>query len=279
MRDHDVQLPANFHDDLDAQPFGVRSYKRHTEWNYGRIPKDREDLWKARRNYLINCLRMVDAEFQKILEELDRQELWRDTVVMLTSDHGEMNGAHGMAQKGAIPFQEAAIVNMTVVSPHGPSGVSSDAVGSHLDLATTFLSWAGLDETEIREQYPTLKGRNLRPVFEAPEEARPPRGSISEPGDGALTSWDGLNMQDPEWAIQGALRELSQLGEGPAKTLEDCRAAGRKYGAPDLDKRTFFRSVSDGRYKMVRWFSPTQYDPPRTVEQLHATSDVALYNL
>jgi arylsulfatase A-like enzyme len=279
MRDHDVQLPANFHDDLDAQPFGVRSYKRHTEWNYGRIPKDREDLWKARRNYLINCLRMVDAEFQKILEELDRQQLWRDTVVMLTSDHGEMNGAHGMAQKGAIPFQEAAIVNMTVVSPHGPSGVSSDAVGSHLDLATTFLSWAGLDETEIREQYPTLKGRNLRSVFEAPEQARPPRGSASEPGDGALISWDGLNMQDPEWAIQGALRQLSQLGEGPAKTLEDCRAVGRKYGAPDLDKRTFFRSVSDGRYKMVRWFSPTQYDTPRTVEQLHATSDVALYNV
>ena len=279
MREYDVELPENFDDDLDAQPYGVRSYKRNTEWNYGSIPQGREDLWKARRNYLINCLRMVDQEFQKILDELDRLDLWRDTVVLFTSDHGEMNGAHGLAQKGAIPFQEASVVNMTVVSPQGPSGVRSDAVGSHLDLAPTFLSWAGLSQAQIREQYPQLKGRDLRQVFEAPEEAQPPRGSASTPGDGALISWDGLNMLDPEWAIQGALSELTQLGDGPAKTLEDCRAVGQTYGAPDMDKRTFFRAVSDGRHKLVRWFSPTQYRTPSTVEELHDTSDVALYDL
>jgi arylsulfatase A-like enzyme len=279
MRKFDVELPANFHDDLEAQPFGVRSYQRNVEWNYGRIPEGRDDLWRIRRNYLINCLRMVDQEFAKILDELDRQDLWRNTVVVLTSDHGEMNGAHRLAQKGAIPFQEASIVNMTVVSPHGPSGAHSDAVGSHLDLATTFLSWAGLEETEIREQYPMLMGRNLRPVFETPHKGRPPRGSASEPGDGALVTWDGLNSLDPEWAIQGALSALTQMGYGPDKTIEDCREAGKKYGAPNMDKRTFFRSVSDGRYKLVRWFSPTQYDTPGTVDELHATSDVALYDL
>jgi hypothetical protein len=82
-----------------------------------------------------------------------------------------------------------------VVSPDGPCGVQSDAVGSHLDLATTFLSWAGLDEAEIRERYPALKGRNLRYLFDAPERAVPPRGSASDPGDGALVSWDGLNTR------------------------------------------------------------------------------------
>src|SRR5699024_587714 len=143
-----------------------------------------------------------------------------------------------MAQKGAIPFQEASLVNMTVVSPHGPSGVQSDAVGSHLDLATTFLSWAGLSEDRVQEQYPALTGRSLRHLFEAPQEAPPPRGSTSRPGDGALISWDGLNMLDPEWSIQGALGELAQLGDGPPKTLQDCVAAGQKYGAPDMDKRT-----------------------------------------
>ncbi|MEZ0341070.1 sulfatase-like hydrolase/transferase [Mycobacterium sp. pV006] len=279
FRDFDVELPSNFHDDLDAQPYGVRSYKRNIEWNYGRIPENREDLWKVRRNYLINCLRLVDRQFRKILDELDRQDLWGDTVVVLTSDHGEMNGAHQMAQKGAIPFQEASVVNMTVVTPHGPSGVESDAVGSHLDLATTFLSWAGLDDNEIRRRYPVLKGRNLRHLFEAPQQSPPLRGSASEPGDGALICWDGLNMLDPEWAIQGALGELAQLGDGPEKTLEDCRAVGSVYGAPDMTKRTFFRAVSDGRHKLVRWFSPTEYQTPRTVEELHASSDVALYDL
>lgn len=279
MREYDVELPANFHDDLDVQPYGVRSYKRSTEWNYGSIPADREDLWKVRRNYLINCLRMVDQEFQKIFDELDRLDLWRNTVVLFTSDHGEMNGAHGLAQKGAIPFQEAAVVNMTVVSPRGPSGVRCDAVGSHVDLAPTFLSWAGMAEAEIQQQYPALKGRDLRGVFEAPNQSRPPRGSTSEPGAGALISWDGLNMLDPEWSIQGALGELTQLGAGPNKTLQDCLDVGQKFGAPDMDKRTFFRAVSDGRHKLVRWFSPTQYGIPATVEELYASSDVALYDL
>lgn len=279
FRDYDVELPKNFYDDLDAQPYGVRSYKRNTEWNYGSIPQGREDLWKARRNYLINCLRMVDQEFQKILDELDAQDLWRDTVVLFTSDHGEMNGAHQMTQKGAIPFQEASIVNMTVVSPKGPSGIRSDAVGSHLDLVPTFLSWAGLNEADIQQQYPYLTGRDLRGVFEDPQQAAPPRGSASEPGDGALISWDGLNMLDPEWSIQGALGELTVLGDGPAKTLEDCVAVGQKYGAPDMDKRTFFRAVSDGRHKLVRWFSPTQYGVPQIMEELYATSEVALYDL
>lgn len=279
MRSFDVELPDNFHDDLDAQPYGVRSYKRNVEWNYGRIPAGREDLWKARRNYLINCLRMVDAEFQKILHELDQQDLWRNTVVVLTSDHGEMNGGHGLAQKGAIPFQEATIVNMTVVAPKGPRGMQSDAVGSHLDLATTFLSWGGLGDDEIRQRYPKLKGRNLRGVFEAPHAAEPPRGSASSPGDGALINWDGLNMLDPEWAMHGALAELVRFGGSSSLGEEDLVRAGEKYGAPDMRKRTFYRAVSDGRYKLVRWFSPSEYGIPRTVDALYATSDVALYDL
>lgn len=279
FQDFDVDLPANFHDDLADQPYGVQSYHRNIAWNYGAIPQDREDLWKVRRNYLINCLRMVDAEFQRILDELDRQDLWKDTVVLLTSDHGEMNGGHGLAQKGAIPFQEAALVNMTVVSPDGRRGELSDAVGSHVDLATTFLGWAGLEGDALRERYPRLVGRDLRPVFEGPSGEAGPRGSSSQPGDGALIMWDGLNMQDPEWNMTGALGAVTQLGDGPAKTAEDIRAAGEEFGAPDLTKRTFFRAVSDGRHKLVRWFSPTEYGIPRTVEALHATSDVALYDL
>src|SRR5690606_21354767 len=106
-----------------------------------------------------------------------------------------------------------------------------------------------------------------------------PRGSASEPGDGALIMWDGLNMLDPEWAILGPLEELTQMGAGPPLTEADCVRAGERHGAPDMDKRTYFRAVSDGRHKLVRWFSPTQYGIPRTVAELHATSDVALYDL
>lgn len=51
----DVELPDNYEDDLRLQPFGVHSYKETIEANYGQIPADRDDLWRVRRNYLINC--------------------------------------------------------------------------------------------------------------------------------------------------------------------------------------------------------------------------------
>lgn len=57
------------------------------------------------------------------------------------------------------------------------------------------------------------------------------------------------------------------------------KAVGSKYGAPDLNKRTFFRALVDGRYKLVRWFSPQDYDFPTTVEDLYARSDVTLHDL
>jgi arylsulfatase len=133
----DVALPENFDDDLSLQPPGVRHYRDQIGLNYGEIPDDRQDLWLERRNYLINAMRLVDVEFARVLDALDRLDLWRNTVVIFTCDHGEMNGAHRMTQKGAIHFDEAAIVNLTVCAPGGPTGERTAAVGSHLDLAPT----------------------------------------------------------------------------------------------------------------------------------------------
>src|SRR5690625_1163509 len=56
----DLSLPENFADDLEKQPFGVKHYKALFDLNYGRVPDERTDLWLKRRNYLVNCMRLVD---------------------------------------------------------------------------------------------------------------------------------------------------------------------------------------------------------------------------
>lgn len=194
MKDFDVDLPENFDDDLSQQPYGVRAYKQGIEWNYGRVPDGREDMWKDRRRYLINCMRMVDMEFGKVLDEMDRQDLWDSTVVLFTSDHGEMNGAHHMTQKGSIHFDEAAVVNMTAVLPGADGGVRTDSVGSLLDIAPTCLELAGLSADEIRRRYSDVTGRSMLPTFTRPAEPGP-RGSTRRRGTGrsprgtASTCW------------------------------------------------------------------------------------------
>ena len=277
----DLAMPDNFDDDYRLQPMGVRHYKELFDLNYGRVPDDREDLWLRRRNYLVNCMRLVDHEFGRILDALDGLDLWNDTIVVFTSDHGEMNGAHRMTQKGAIHFDEAAIVNFTVCAPGAPQGRRTAAVGSHLDLVPTLLEFAGLGEQEIRDRYPHLKGRSLRGVVLDPA-SHGPRGSARAPGDGALLCWDGLHSLDKDWAISGALQSLTHMGTGPAAQvdpIEQLHEAGRRYGAPDFGRRTFFRTVVDGQYKLVRWFSPEEYGNPRTVDDLYATGDVTLHDL
>lgn len=272
-----VEMPDNFDDDYRLQPFGVRHYKEVIDQNYGRVPDDRIDLWLKRRNYLINCMRLVDAEFNKVLDAMDRLDLWKDTIVIFLSDHGEMNGAHRMTQKGAIHFDEATIVNLTVCVPGGPQGKRTIAVGSHLDLAPTLLDFAGLDPDEISARYPHLKGRSLRSVILNPQ-SNGPRGSADVSGDGALLCWDGLHSLDINWALSGALQALTDLGEGAARE-PDAKEVGRLYGAPDFNNRTFFRAIVDGRHKMVRWFSPQEYEHPSTINELYARSDVTLHDL
>jgi arylsulfatase len=278
----DIKMPANFADDYRLQPEGVRNYKDIVDLNYGKVPDDREDLWLERRNYLINCMRLVDAEFQKVLDALDRQNLWKNTVVLFVSDHGEMNGAHRMSQKGGIHFDEAAIVNLTAVIPDGPRGKRTAAVGSHLDLAPSLLAFAGMAEDEISATYPLLKGRSLKSVMLDPDQPGP-RGSADAPGDGALICWDGLNMLDPEWGVTGVLKSLTDMSSGPRAPrndrLQSMKSAGEEYGAPDFSRRTFYRAVVDGQYKLVRWFAPTEYGNPATLDELTATGDVTLHDM
>lgn len=281
-KEWDVAMPDNFADDYRLQPPAVQHYKDNVDLNYGRIPDDRTDLWLKHRNYLINCMRLVDTEFNRVLDALDRLNLWEDTIVIFTGDHGEMNGAHRMTQKGAIHFDEAAVVNLTVCAPGGPQGQRTSAVGSHLDLAPTLFAFAGLSEQEIQERYPHLKGRSLRAPITDPSQDGP-RGSAKAPGDGALMCWDGLNMLDKDWSLTGVLKELSDMSlefsEEAVHKPAKLQAAGEKYGAPDFKKRNFFRAVVDGQYKLVRWFSPEEYGNPSTLNELHAMSDVTLHDL
>ena len=104
------------------------------------------------------------------------------------------------------------------------------------------------------------------------------RGSASAPGEGALFCWDGLHALDPEWAATGALRALTNLAPN-ADREASLKEAGKTYGAPDFRRRAFFRAVVDGRYKLVRWFSPEEYGNPATVDELYATADVTLHDL
>ncbi len=89
---------------------------------------------------------MMDCYIGKILDNLDKQGLTDNTLVVFTTDHGHFYGQHGLTAKGAFHYEDALKLPMIAALPGKiPSGKRTDALQSIVDLAPTFLSIAGLD--------------------------------------------------------------------------------------------------------------------------------------
>src|SRR5262249_35899316 len=99
----------------------------------GSIPSKRKDMWHTYYNYYLNCLRDVDRSLQQIWDALDDMDMWKDTVVVLTADHGDMGGKHGgLRGKGPLCYEDNAHVPMVLAHPEAKAGKSCSALTSHL---------------------------------------------------------------------------------------------------------------------------------------------------
>lgn len=90
----------------------------------------------------------LDDQVGRLLRELDRLDRERDTIVVFTSDHGDMLWAHGWMKK-QLPHEEAVHVPLIVRCPELlPAGHTYDAPCSTVDLVPTLLGLAGLEPLE-----------------------------------------------------------------------------------------------------------------------------------
>jgi arylsulfatase A-like enzyme len=275
-------LPASFFDDLSRQPQAVRNYKTFSDQSFGRIPMDRRDMWHNHVNYYINCMIDVDRHIGAVLDALEESDQSENTVIIFTSDHGEMAGAHHLRQKGSVAFRETVNVPLVIVDPRHPSGARTEAVGSHLDLVPTTLAYAGLSREEREKRYPFLKGHDLSGVVAEPESDGS-RGSAGVPGKGALYTYDMIATIDSEWLTRNAAQVMdvaaAEAGVEFHRGTKEFLALLDEIGTPDMEKRELFRGIFDGRYKLVRYFGLGHYNLPQSVEELLANNDVALYDL
>ena len=99
---------------------------------------------------------LVDDEVGRILDELDAQGLADDTLVVFTSDHGELLGDHRMLLKGPMMFDSSVRVPLIVRWPGQlPQGETRDDLVQWIDLAPTLLEAAGV------EALPRAQGSSL----------------------------------------------------------------------------------------------------------------------
>jgi choline-sulfatase len=111
-----------------------------------------------RQNYTAMC-ENIDRTVGLFLEKLTSTGQLDNTMIIFSSDHGEMLGDHARWGK-IVPYHPSASVPLIVVGPGIAQGKSSAALVDHIDLAATCLDYAGFPIPH------SMDSRSLRPVLE-----------------------------------------------------------------------------------------------------------------
>jgi arylsulfatase len=263
-------LPQSYAQPLDepGRPAAHAEYLRSHDALVGHIANE-EWRWRARHSYYLNCLRDADRNIVPLLDELEALGLASNTIIVLTADHGDLDGAHRLHSKGATAYREQNNVPLIVVHPAYPGGKRCKAVTSHLDVAPTLVSLTNASREKKTAITRSLAGKDLAPLLADPE-----RAAYSEVRDGALYCYNMFAYIDGDFMAK-AVAALQQP-DGKARLKEAAKAGTMR---PDLGKRGAIRALFDGRYRFARYFSPQQHNRPASLEALFKVNDVELYDL
>ncbi|MDP6777570.1 MAG: sulfatase-like hydrolase/transferase [Candidatus Latescibacteria bacterium] len=131
-----IDLPGNFGDDFAGSP---AFYRRQKEiWQD--IP---ERNWREARAVYYSLVTELDAQFGKLLDQLENAGQLDNTIVIVMADHGRYMGAHGLDAHNYGAFEEAYNIPLIVAGPGVATGVETAALVSIVDLCPTLLELTG----------------------------------------------------------------------------------------------------------------------------------------
>ena len=134
-------------------------------------PEDRGLDRKAFVDHLLGLyegeIRFLDGQLQRLFEGLRRQGLWKNTLIMVTADHGEefLDHGHVAHHEYTALAEELIRIPLALKPPSGqPRGVVIDDLVRMVDFAPTILDYADLSADAVH-----MEGVSLRPLIEGRE--------------------------------------------------------------------------------------------------------------
>ncbi len=246
---YDVPIPSSWSFDLKAEdvPDALRIYQSH--WGlYTGVLHD-ADLWKDYQDYYFNCIQESDNHLMEILNYLTENNMMENTIIVHTSDHGEMHGSHALKGKGGFLYENCVHVPLVIVHPDYKGGKTVSTVTSHVDLAPTFVDMANIPAEKKAEITSKLPGYSLMPLIS---------GSKDKVRDASLFCYEMLSMTAVDFGVD---------------------AEGNTTRTLNLDSRGMVRGIITDQYKFVRYFNPLNFNMPSTMEELFENNDVQLFDL
>jgi len=142
-------------EDLSTKPSPQKTYVDVFQELY--CPRDaHQEIFQSKeemRQLYYYLHKLVDNDIKIIYDKLKETSFYEDTIVVFTSDHGDMLGAHGgMLQKWTVAYQEAIHIPLIITAPNRLPQGDFHFPTSAVDILPTLLGLAGLDVADLNRQ-------------------------------------------------------------------------------------------------------------------------------
>jgi arylsulfatase A-like enzyme len=149
-----VALSPTLHDEPTGKPEVVARMRRVWEGMT-------DAQWRTTTAAYLAVMSFLDAQIGRIISTVQDAGLYDDTIIVVSCDHGDMLGGHGLAAKGVgTPYEEVYNIPLVIRVPGRVSGEQEEAVVSIVDIGPTLLDLCGLDAL------PDAQGRTFRAVID-----------------------------------------------------------------------------------------------------------------
>ncbi len=128
----------------------------HYDWPpYAEVTESPETVEHLRYEYAA-VVSMCDEYLGKLLDLMDERDMWKDTMLIVNTDHGYLLGEHNWWAKLRMPFyQELVHTPLLIWDPRsGRRGVQCDSLVQTIDLPATILEFFGLEVPEDMQGVP-----------------------------------------------------------------------------------------------------------------------------
>lgn len=158
-----VTLPTNFSDTLEQKPLPQNQFLAQDQ---GRVSHDwNTEDWLRYRSYYLTLIERVDQNLGTIVSAIKLRGDSENTVVVYSSDHGDMGGSHRLPFKGPFMYDELLRVPLMISYPQLiHSHVVSNSQVSSIDILPTLASLAGIQAPD------GLSGKDLSSLLEDPRQ-------------------------------------------------------------------------------------------------------------
>jgi arylsulfatase A-like enzyme len=141
---------------------------KHFDWPPYYFVQEREEVVEHGKYEYAALLSMCDHYLGRVLDLIDKHDMWKDTMLIVNTDHGYLLGEHGWWSKSVMPvYQEIAHIPLFIWDPRlGIKGERRQSIVQTVDLAPTLLEFFNIPLPE------NMDGQPLRQTIETDRPIR-----------------------------------------------------------------------------------------------------------